>query len=141
MPEDPSFSSNCKFPNWKVYSVNKKNNIYEQRQLTTTNAQIFPIFLVSQMIPSLSKIMPWKAATPTSRCPACSGLVFANEAYMAADRTPFHMTCIKCGHCNKPLSPADINEHEKQLFCKICYEITLAPKVGHYTFPFSKLYM
>merc|ERR1712128_116596 len=79
---------------------------------------------------SLSQIMPWKAATPTSRCPACSGLVFANEAYMAADRTPFHMTCIKCGHCNKPLSPADINEHEKQLFCRICYEITLAPKAN-----------
>ena len=79
---------------------------------------------------SLPCTMPWTAAPPTPRCPACSTPVFANEAYMAADRTPFHKTCIKCGLCRKPLSPADINEHEKQLFCRVCYESSLAPKVG-----------
>ena len=41
---------------------------------------------------------------------------------MAADRTPFHIFCIKCSQCNKKLTPASINEHEKKLFCPSCYE-------------------
>ena len=72
----------------------KRTNMYEQGQLTTIDAQIFPIFLASLIIPGLYKIMPWKAATPPSRCPACSGLLFANEAYIAGDKTLFHMTCM-----------------------------------------------
>merc|ERR1719341_1527190 len=75
--------------------------------------------------------MPWTTAPPNPRCPACSNPVFSNEAYMAADRTPFHKTCIKCVLCSKPLSPADINEHEKQLFCRVCYESSLAPKANY----------
>eukprot|EP00092_Neocalanus_flemingeri_P059460 GFUD01071077.1.p1 GENE.GFUD01071077.1~~GFUD01071077.1.p1 ORF type:complete len:152 (+),score=52.64 GFUD01071077.1:28-456(+) len=61
-------------------------------------------------------------------CPACSTPVFANEAHMAADRTPFHKACVKCGHCKKTLTPADINEHEKQLFCRVCYENVFRPR-------------
>jgi len=49
--------------------------------------------------------------------------VFATEAYMAADRTPYHIKCLKCFHCKKKLNPANLNEHEKQLYCKNCYEM------------------
>ena len=48
--------------------------------------------------------------------------MFAREQYMAADRTPFHMSCLKCRECNKKLTPATINEQQHQLFCPLCYE-------------------
>jgi len=66
--------------------------------------------------------MPWTAPPPAPQCPVCKKSVFAREAYMAADRTPFHIFCIKCSQCNKKLTPASINEHEKKLFCPSCYE-------------------
>merc|ERR1711874_87795 len=80
---------------------------------------------------SLSHKMPWKAFSQPPRCPACATPVFANEAYMAADRTPFHRTCVKCDLCTKPLTPGEINEHEKHLYCRVCYESNLAPKANY----------
>ena len=48
--------------------------------------------------------------------------VFAREAYMAADRTPFHVFCLKCCNCQKKLTPASLNEHQHKLYCPVCYE-------------------
>merc|ERR1712226_1664437 len=44
------------------------------------------------------------------------------EAYMAADRTPYHIKCLKCYQCKKKLNPSTLNEHQKQLYCRNCYE-------------------
>ena len=41
---------------------------------------------------------------------------------MAVDRTPFHKQCVKCKQCGKGLNSATLNEHDKQLYCKPCYE-------------------
>merc|ERR1712032_1005834 len=71
--------------------------------------------------------MGWSAPPAAPRCPACNKSVFATEAYMAADRTPFHTRCLKCSQCPKKLTPATLNEHEKQLYCKHCYELKFAP--------------
>merc|ERR1712183_1008999 len=72
--------------------------------------------------------MPWSAPPPAPLCPSCKRSVFATEAYMAADRTPFHIKCLKCSKCNKSLSPANLNEHEKKLFCPLCYEEMFNPQ-------------
>ena len=62
-------------------------------------------------------------------------------------RTPFHTRCLKCSQCPKKLTPATLNEHEKQLYCKWvilylyffvfpcisfrhCYELKFAPMVS-----------
>ena len=73
--------------------------------------------------------MPWSAPPPAPQCPVCKRSVFATEAYMAADRTPYHMTCLKCLNCKKSLTPVSINEHEKKLFCPLCYEDLFNPQV------------
>eukprot|EP00092_Neocalanus_flemingeri_P083993 GFUD01105478.1.p1 GENE.GFUD01105478.1~~GFUD01105478.1.p1 ORF type:complete len:150 (+),score=44.50 GFUD01105478.1:48-497(+) len=72
--------------------------------------------------------MPWSAPPPAPQCPACKKSVFATEAYMAADRTPFHTRCLKCEHCKKSLTPANLNEHQKKLFCPLCYEDLFNPQ-------------
>merc|ERR1711942_283089 len=65
---------------------------------------------------------------PAPQCPACSRSVFPPEAYMASDRTPFHKKCLKCSKCQKSLTPASLNEHEKKLFCPLCYENLFNPQ-------------
>merc|ERR1712156_489289 len=67
-------------------------------------------------------VMPWSAPPPAPKCPTCKKSVFAREAYMAADRTPFHLICLKCGNCQKKLTPATLNEHQHKLYCPLCYE-------------------
>ena len=114
-----------------------------QPHVTKRNGQLFPRFLFKYFL-AVCKTTSWffvvvqyKKTSPSQtmpqapKCPACSQPVFANEAYMAADRTPFHVTCVKCFQCKKALSPADINEHEKQLFCRVCYENGFTPKVSY----------
>ena len=49
---------------------------------------------------------------------------------MAADRTPFHLSCLKCGHCQKKLTPATLNEHHHKLYCPLCYEELFCQKEG-----------
>eukprot|EP00090_Calanus_glacialis_P014120 TRINITY_DN22780_c0_g1_i3.p1 TRINITY_DN22780_c0_g1~~TRINITY_DN22780_c0_g1_i3.p1 ORF type:complete len:151 (+),score=41.96 TRINITY_DN22780_c0_g1_i3:76-528(+) len=71
--------------------------------------------------------MTWSAPPPAPQCPACKKSVFAPEAYMASDRTPFHKACLKCSKCKKSLTPASLNEHEKKLFCPLCYEDMFNP--------------
>lgn len=66
--------------------------------------------------------MGWSTHRAAPKCPACSKSVFATEAYMAADRTPFHKKCLKCYQCKKHLTPQTLNEHEKLLYCRGCYE-------------------
>merc|ERR1711990_668459 len=71
---------------------------------------------------SLCLTMPWSAPPPPPSCPTCKKSVYAQEAYMAADRTPFHIACLKCWTCQKKLTPATINEHQHRLYCPACYE-------------------
>ena len=41
---------------------------------------------------------------------------------MAADHTPFHRTCLKCGECEKSLTPGTLNTYEeKDIYCQVCY--------------------
>merc|ERR1711970_150006 len=72
--------------------------------------------------------MPWSAPPPAPICPSCSRSVFPPEAYMASDRTPFHKVCLKCCKCGKNLTPGSLNEHEKKLFCPLCYEDLFNPQ-------------
>ncbi len=72
--------------------------------------------------------MPWTAPPTAPRCPACNTSVFPAEAFMAADRKPFHKQCVKCFKCHKALNPATINEHQSQLFCKACYDGIFMPQ-------------
>lgn len=62
--------------------------------------------------------------TPPSAptCPACERRVYPAEMVMAVDRTPFHKQCVKCKHCKKSLTAGNINAHQLQLYCKVCYE-------------------
>jgi len=45
------------------------------------------------------------------------------EAVMAADRTPYHKYCLKCNECGRKLEIANLNEHEKSLYCSSCYQV------------------
>ena len=51
---------------------------------------------------------------------------------MAVDRTPFHKQCVKCKQCGKGLNSATLNEHNKQLYCKPCYENVFVNSVRYY---------
>merc|ERR1711934_217808 len=59
----------------------------------------------------------------SSGCPVCLRSVFPMEAVMAADRTPYHKYCLKCNECGRKLEIANMNEHEKLLFCGSCYQV------------------
>ena len=72
-------------------------------------------------------------------CPCCLRSVFPMEAIMAADRTPYHKVnkslyikgviwilqqyCLKCNECGRKLEIANLNEHEKKLYCCSCYQV------------------
>jgi len=58
---------------------------------------------------------------PPPKCPACKTSVYPAEAVMAADRKPYHRTCVKCYSCRINLNPGTLNEHEEQLYCNVCY--------------------
>merc|ERR1711942_471967 len=85
---------------------------------------------LNQLNPIKRPKMPgkWSDPPPAPQCPACSRSVFPPEAYMASDRTPFHKKCLKCSKCQKSLTPATLNEHEKKLFCPLCYENLFNPQ-------------
>ena len=61
-------------------------------------------------------------APPSSLCPVCSRSAFPAESFIAADRTPYHLACLKCQHCNKRLTATTLAEHEKMLYCNTCYQ-------------------
>jgi len=41
---------------------------------------------------------------------------------MASDRTPYHKVCLKCCECARKLDVMSLNEHEKLLYCCVCYQ-------------------
>jgi len=73
--------------------------------------------------------MPWTAPPPAPRCGCgCGSSVFAAESFMAADRTPFRLACLKCGDCGKKLTAGKIAEHDKKLFCHPCHQKLFCPQ-------------
>jgi len=58
---------------------------------------------------------------PGPKCPACKTSVFPAESVMAADRKPYHKSCVKCISCRISLNPGTLNEHEEMLYCNLCY--------------------
>merc|ERR1712226_576751 len=59
---------------------------------------------------------------PPPACPVCQRSVFPMEALMASDRTPYHKVCLKCCECARKLDVMSLNEHEKLLYCCVCYQ-------------------
>ena len=93
-------------------------NIVCQNCPATHNNTVSQHYTPTQWPPN----MPWKAAQSNPQCPACTTPVFPHEAYMAADRVPFHKNCLKCTECKKKLTPGNLNTHEgKKLYCQNCY--------------------
>merc|ERR1739841_51731 len=67
--------------------------------------------------------MGWKNfSNVSSLCPLCSRSAYPAESYIAADRTPYHKACLKCGGCQKMLTSTSLNEHNKALYCQSCYQ-------------------
>merc|ERR1712029_583879 len=75
--------------------------------------------------------MGWTAPPAAPKCPACSISVYPAESFMAFDRTPFHKQCVKCKQCGKGLNSSTLNEHDKQLYCKPCYEMVFVNAKHH----------
>lgn len=50
---------------------------------------------------------------------------------MAADRKPYHKSCVKCFSCRISLNPGTLNEHEEKLYCNLCYTKIFNP--GEFT--------
>nr|ACO10561.1 Muscle LIM protein Mlp84B [Caligus rogercresseyi] len=73
--------------------------------------------------------MPWNPPTTAPKCPACQKSVYTAEQVMAADRKPYHKSCVKCIECNIPLNPRTLNEHDEELFCNVCYTNIFNPQV------------
>ena len=46
---------------------------------------------------------------------------------MAGDRKPYHRGCVKCFQCRVNLTPRNLNNHDDQLFCNVCYETIFNP--------------
>ena len=46
---------------------------------------------------------------------------------MAGDRKPYHRGCVKCFQCRVNLTPRNLNNHDDQLFCNVCYENIFNP--------------
>merc|ERR1712055_1081156 len=72
---------------------------------------------------ALAKMGKWGQGLASSGCPVCLRSVFPMEAVMAADRTPYHKYCLKCNECGRKLEIANLNEHEKSLYCSSCYQV------------------
>ena len=66
--------------------------------------------------------MGWTAPPSAPKCPSCKISVYPAEAFIAADRTPFHKKCVKCATCTKTLTSATLNEHQTKLYCRGCYD-------------------
>merc|ERR1711915_933517 len=72
---------------------------------------------------TVTRTMGWKSlSAASSLCPLCSRSAYPAESYIAADRTPYHKACLKCGGCQRRLTSASLNEHNKALYCQSCYQ-------------------
>ena len=45
---------------------------------------------------------------------------------MTMHRRPYHKKCVKCVRCNKPLTPATLNEHQTQLYCLVFTDVNIS---------------
>jgi len=63
-------------------------------------------------------------------CPGCDKTVYATERVYAADRKPFHPSCIRCQvrGCRNELTERGIHKHEGYNFCDRCHETLYDPK-------------
>merc|ERR1712137_157950 len=61
------------------------------------------------------------------KCPKCAKSVYAAEERVAAG-PKFHKQCFKCNLCNKMLDSTNANEHQGELFCRVCHARKFGPK-------------
>merc|ERR1711946_55980 len=61
------------------------------------------------------------------KCPKCAKSVYAAEERVAAG-LKFHKQCFKCNLCNKMLDSTNANEHQGELFCRVCHARKFGPK-------------
>ena len=95
----------------------------------TSSFKTFPHFTCSAKTKIIQISKNALVCSPIApQCPACKRSVFAPEAYMASERTPFHKICLKCSSCKKSFTPASLNEHKKKLFCPLCYKYMFNPQ-------------
>ncbi|XP_018360703.1 PREDICTED: muscle LIM protein 1-like isoform X3 [Trachymyrmex cornetzi] len=70
--------------------------------------------------------MPFKPVEHP-KCPKCDKSVYAAEERVAGG-LKWHKTCFKCGLCKKALDSTNCTEHERELYCKVCYGRKFGPK-------------
>ncbi|TRY73020.1 hypothetical protein TCAL_06700 [Tigriopus californicus] len=70
--------------------------------------------------------MPFKPPV-VPKCPNCDRSVYAAEEKVAGGYK-WHKVCFKCSMCNKMLDSTSCSEHEKELFCRMCYGRRYGPK-------------
>jgi len=58
------------------------------------------------------------------KCPGCDRSVYPMEQTLAADRKPFHVSCIKCQTkgCGNDLTARSLHKYEGYNICDKCYE-------------------
>ena len=100
------------------------------------------------LIVFLQIIMPWGKLGQVPKCPACDKSVYPVEQVFAADRKPFHRSCIQCqvrgcrfGYgdiigslsirwfISNQLTAKGLHKHEGYNFCDWCHETLYVQKV------------
>jgi len=66
-------------------------------------------------------------AAEIPKCPKCAKSVYAAEERVAGGKK-WHKQCFKCGLCNKMLDSTNSNEHDNELFCRVCHARKFGPK-------------
>ncbi|EJD04894.1 LIM-domain-containing protein [Fomitiporia mediterranea MF3/22] len=61
-------------------------------------------------------------------CPRCSKAVYAAEQIMGPGRMLYHKPCLACTTCNKRLDSLSLMEHDKEPYCKQCYNKSFGPR-------------
>ena len=56
-----------------------------------------------------------------TRCPRCSGKVFAAEKMVAASGW-YHRHCFRCSLCSQPLDSTSVCDGpDDKIYCRVCY--------------------
>ncbi|KAH8112121.1 LIM-domain-containing protein [Phellopilus nigrolimitatus] len=63
-----------------------------------------------------------------SICPRCEKAVYAAEQIMGPGRMLYHKPCLACTACNKRLDSLSLMEHDKEPYCKQCYNKNFGPR-------------
>ncbi|THG99298.1 hypothetical protein EW145_g7292, partial [Phellinidium pouzarii] len=61
-------------------------------------------------------------------CPRCVKAVYAAEQIMGPGRMLYHRPCLACSSCNKRLDSLSLVEHDKEPYCKQCYNKNFGPR-------------